>query len=203
MKRQIKPLHCLAAMAVVLGFSAWVIIDTSAYRVAMRELGTPKMVSFSEAKIKAVEADTHGVWSCLGEDTPDDDYSASLRTCAINAMLKSKTAMGGLVSGYAALNWLRKNPHDSEIRAAALTAIANARIDLRASKEMEYDSFQNVARANDQSFFLRLIRGRQDTTSMFERTADDLDLVEYQVMLPEVSRAQADWRRSSYASEYP
>ncbi|MGE8063872.1 hypothetical protein [Pseudomonas sp. NPDC089569] len=201
MKRSLKPLHRLSAITVLLGLSAWVTIDTSAYRAAMRELGTPEMVRFIEQKKNDTEADVHRLWACSDQGSTDDEYSARARSCVIDAMSKTSTTVGGMTSGYIGYQWLTKNPNDAELRAAALSAIAKGRIDLRASKLEQYDRFQNVVKANDQSIFLRFIKGRQNTSDMFDKTADQLDQVEYMVMLPEVSRAQHEWRLKTYASE--
>lgn len=193
-----KPILGLCALVVVLlGISSWACIDTRPYREASRALDLPEV----QARTMAVVDDVHRLHACSGQDVSEYDYSATARSCVLDAIAKSKTDLGGMASGSIAARWLRQDPSDEEMRKAGLAAIASGRADLMASKGMKYDRFRDVFNAYNQSFFLRLIYGPRSASNGFDNVADDLDRVEYALLLPDVAQKQSDWRQKAYATQ--
>jgi hypothetical protein len=192
MKRSKKPLWLFAAISVAT--FAFVSIDTRPYRVAMSALARPETLNSIETMKKDIEADAQRLWSCAGPEVTNSASEARARSCLIDALSKSQTTVGAVVGASKATAWLTTHPGDQEVRSAALIAIENGRKAMLASKEVNYDRFQNVAIAHDQSLILRLVEGNRDQRNVFVLDADQLDKHEYAVLMPEVQQKQNAWR---------
>ena len=195
--RRIKSL-AIPAVALIFAVLAW--IDVAPYRTALNALPAKMTPAALEASKNDVEADINRFSACSNmrkenPGTKDFEYPPDWRICLLNAMPKTKTAMGALGFSMATSNWLTKHPGDEEMRTAALATIAHGRDELVREKPWRYDSLEELAEAHDRSIIFRLRDGRQYTTSLFSFLADKLDQAELAVMLPDVARKQEQWRR--------
>lgn len=124
--------------------------------------------------------------------------TTSARNCLVEAMGKTESAVGAIAFSSVSMIWLTEHPNDSEIRNVALAAIEKGRTAL-VNKYAYYRALERVAEAHDKSVLLSLLDGKRNGEWQFVRMADDLDKAQYDVLLPDVAKAQRVWRMKSYA----
>lgn len=171
--------------------------DTAPYRAAEDALAKSASASIADVS-NALIADHDRLSACNQLNTIDPAkqeylYAADSRACFLDAMPKTRTATGALISSAFAESWLRHRPDDEEFRAAALTAIANGRENLLKSKAQWYDLQDKLAEAHDRSVMLMLRDGAQSNRSAFDDMSERLNQAEFAVLRPDVSAAQAQW----------
>lgn len=173
-----------------LGLPWW---DTAPYRAAREELGNVAAKDLAE-----VEAQTKvdiGLWqACLElREKSQDGMRAVLtpqwRTCVMEGMPKATTFVGAISFGASAIAWLDENPHDEEVRTAAVSLVDRAREDVLKTKP-KYDLMERAAEAHDQSVLLRMRDGRENTGSLYVKLLEKLNDLEYSIMLPAVFHKQ-------------
>jgi hypothetical protein len=183
--------------AVVSGLAVATWFDTSPYFAAEDALARSASSSLADVS-KALIADHDRLSACNQLNTIDPAkqdylYTANSRACFLDAMPRTRTATGALISSAFAESWLRHSPDDEELRTAALTAIARGRDDLLKSKAQWYDLQDKLAEAHDRSIMLKLRDGAQSNRSAFDDVADRLNQAEFAVLRPDVSAAQTQW----------
>lgn len=177
---------------------ALILADTAAYRSALANFTTEEMARALITQSKNITYDFNNYSECESlrvenKKTNTFDFKPEARACLISVMPKTKTAIGGIIFGNVAYMWLSKHPLDEEVRASALVAINNGRAEMISQKHQQYDKLQSIANAHDTSVLLKLFQGKQDTVNLFEKTATDLNRLEYAVMLPDVKQEQDAW----------
>lgn len=181
----------LAIAAAIVAFSAFIWVDTKPYRTALADMPVTMPVSAIDAAKKNAEADISRFLACT--KSAGLQYTPEGRGCLVDAMSQSQTMVGAISFSVVSSSWLEKKPDDAEIRSLALNAIAKARSEMIASKSWHYDSLEKLAKAHDQSIFLKLRDGRMNTSNQFINDAERLDRAEYSVLLPDVTRKQEQW----------
>lgn len=171
--------------------------DTAPYRAAEGALAKRASASIADVS-KAVTADHDRLSACNQLNTVDTAtqeyrYTADSRACFLDAMPKTKTAIGALIASAFAKPWLLQRPDDEQFRVAALSAIAHGRDDLLKSKAQWYDGLDTLAAAHDRSVMLKLRDGTQSNQSAFDVMTNHLNQAEFAVLRPDVSAAQAQW----------
>jgi hypothetical protein len=171
--------------------------DTAPYRAAEDALTKSASGSIVDVS-RAVVEDHDRLSACNQLNTidyakQDYRYTAEARSCFLDAMPRTRTATGALISSAFAKAWLLHLPDDEEFRAAALSAIAHGREDLLKSKAQWYDLRDKLAEAHDRSVMLKLRDGAQSNRSASDDTANQLNEAEFIVLRPDVSQWQAQW----------
>jgi len=182
----------------ILGFAS---MDTAPYREVMAEV--PQAMPLAEIQKGYDEASQEATrfTGCTGIGGFGLQYSAEEKTCLIQAMQQTTGVMGAIMYGTTATAWMRHQPADEEVRAAALRSIELGRAAMVATKSWAYDAPQAVAKAHDQSLLLRLAHGRMNTGSRFIDDAKRLDNLELSLLIPEVSYRQSQWLQAEFLSK--
>ncbi|AYG47744.1 hypothetical protein DV532_26005 (plasmid) [Pseudomonas sp. Leaf58] len=189
---------CFVVTAGMLVFT-W--MDTAPYRQALAKVPQSMPVAdiqkgYDEATLEATR-----FTGCTGIGGFGLQYSAEERACLIQAMDQTTGVMGAIMYGTTASTWVRHQPADEEIRAAALRSIERGRAAMVATKAWAYDAPQALAKAHDQSLLLRLAHGRMNTGSRFVDDAQRLDTLEFSLLMPAVSYRQSQWLKAEFISK--
>lgn len=170
-------------------------IDTSDYRAALSDLGDNLSHTAIEIQAQRLSNDFGRTGRCrptennakgLIRDTPEG------RACMITAMEQIETVGGALEVLSTAASWLKYHPSDDAFRAAAVDSINLARSKL-AAELPTLNRLAKVQEAHDRSKVMRLLDGRTDSSNQFAFMANQLDRIEYELLLPSVAQKQRDW----------
>lgn len=185
-KNRLYPLAAIAVTAVI-GGGLWVDVKPflNARKVAVEALAQRDVQRESEV----ARAEGERLIACWSQPTG--------RSPCLQAALSKVTTMEGARAAATAAAVVLKDRSDPELQKAALAAINRGRTHLSSLKPM-YDSLQALDVAHDQSRFLTLRDGRLNTGGRFEKHADNLAEVEYEVLLPEVAWQQRQWLQTQY-----
>jgi len=195
MKRT-KPFLSAAIVAALVAALYAAILDTAAYRAAV---SAPDFKEQTAQQATRVEADTRRYAACSDLRDGKGALTTASRDCLIAAAGKAETEIGALLISAASTGWLVQHPDDSAVRAGALLAIERGRAALIGQAAYSR-ALKKVAEAHDRSVLLSFRDGKQDGWSKFGEMADRLDKAQYEVMLPDVARAQQEWRVKAVSS---
>jgi hypothetical protein len=187
MKARYRAFAVVVAVAAIAA-AAWT--DTAAYRSAVK---SPQLAQDTRQHADRLEADVLAYQACNKLRDDKGGMTAAGRDCLVQAMPGPRSEEGALMYAAVASSWLLKHPDDSGVRDAALVAIDKGRAAL-VDHAAFYRAWDAVNRAHDASVLLRLKDGKVSEESKFVFMADGLDMVQYAVMLPQVARAQTQWR---------
>lgn len=192
---KIRGLIVVVIVNAIIALAVW--IDTAPYREALDSFVEAMPVSVVEDNRSELGEDVARYLECSNRReqngvSKDLEYTASGRTCLMDALVGVKTGTGALILSVEASKWLLKNPDDSAVREAAITSIQKGRDELVAKKH-QYDSLEKVALAHDRSILLRLVNGPYGGPSTFRDSAERLNKAEYSVLMPEVALKQNKW----------
>jgi hypothetical protein len=192
---RIKTLLGAVAALCVFGF---ILYDTADYRAAMeRAYG-------NEAALTAISRDTSSdlelTRRCRNDEFIDSNFRPTplARDCVFDAMPKIATWVGATGIARIASELLVASPKDSELREATVQMIDRARHSLLTTEKQWDDRVVQVAKANNNSFFLRHIHGIQDLDSLSQAKIKALERAELSVIAPEVYRKQAKFALDYY-----
>lgn len=167
------------------------LIDLTPYWRQLDALSTKLTPSAVLASKNLVKTDLDQIFSC--HDLLETS-EAKARTCFLDAMPRTKTAMGALAFSDFASVWLMKHPKDEDFRSAALASINQGRTELITERAWRFDPVDQLEEARDRSVVLRLVGEPRSTTTLFNFMSDKLDQAEFGVMLPDVAQKQRQWR---------
>lgn len=112
------------------------------------------------------------------------------RACFLKSVKDIKTAMGAIVAAGSAYVWLERHPADEKVKAVALSAIQNGRLNVMDEKLWLYDTLDEVAVALNKSITYRMIYGVRGDTNTSATIMRRLNDAEYSILLPNVARNQ-------------
>lgn len=186
----------IAAIVAVIFVAA--AVDTNEYRSAVKAFASETVQTHLETLKEETESDLNRYSVCTSMrlvDPVTQVYSNTpkVRECLIANAPKTQTATGALVFASSMSVWLETHEGDKEVTDAAMQAINNGRSALLAMKPWYYDGLSKIRKANDKSFFRRLIFGEKNAMDLFVSMSDSLSKAEYQVLSPAAARRQADW----------
>lgn len=184
---------CLAVLLVAL-------VDTSAYRTASANFDWDAWQKQLSDVTAAVGRDMgrYGQCEARREHDPSNPLTGGLtpawRSCMVGSLRATETAAGAMAMVEIATVWLASHQGDTEMRSAALESVGRARLELARSMA-GYRAFQKLTAAHDESVLLRAFQGNYSGQMLItDATADQVDRLEFSVILPEVALKQAAWR---------
>lgn len=182
-------------LVLVAVLAAGVYMDTAAFRTALQ---APQLKQQTADQLSRLADDMQRYSACAKLRDDRTGYAASARDCFVQAMGKTDSPLGAVMYSAFAMNWLVAHPTDGEVRDSALASIEKGRTALT-RESAYYRAWEHVYEAHDRSVVLSLRDGKQSGHTRFAQYADELDKAQYRVMLPDVAKAQGDWRMKAYA----
>lgn len=181
-------------LAAVLAIGAY--MDMASFWTAMQ---APQLKQQTIDQMSRLEADMQRYGACGKLRDARSMITAAARDCLVQAMGKTESAVGAVAYSAFAMSWLMEHPTDSEVRSAALASIEKGRTAL-VRDSAYYRAWEHVYEAHDRSVLLSLRDGKQSGHTRFAQFADELDMAQYRVMLPDVAKTQGAWRKKAYAT---